>query len=93
MFNACKHLKSIVIPSTVEYIGEQCFSDSGIESVVLPPALKGLEAETFMACENLRSVEIPSAVEYIGKDCFNKSGIESIVLPPMLKRIEARTFD
>ena len=90
---ACKHLRSVEIPSTVEYIGKYCFNDSGIESITLPPTLKRIEAWTFDSCKNLRSVEIPSGVEYIGMDCFHLSETKEITLPATLKEIDKDAFE
>lgn len=38
-FLHCENLKRVGIPNKVEYIGNECFKDSGIEKIVLPSAL------------------------------------------------------
>ena len=46
-FENCKSLKSITLPDKLEYIGECCFSESALESVRLPPALKTIGSSAF----------------------------------------------
>ena len=43
------------IPNSVEYIGEECFSHSGVEEITLPGTLKGIGKDAF-DCYNLRTV-------------------------------------
>ena len=55
-FSWCENLKRIDIPSGVEYIGERCLSDSGIEEIALPSTLKEIDENAFKYCPNLKTV-------------------------------------
>ena len=46
-FAGCQNLKSVKISEGVEYIGEQCFYDSGVEEVVLPGTLREINEYAF----------------------------------------------
>ena len=46
-FMWCKNLNRLEIPNGVEYIGEQCFRDSGVEEITLPSTLKGIDKDMF----------------------------------------------
>lgn len=66
-----KQIKKVIIPDTIEEIGEFCFSESGIESVVLPSGIKSLLRATFADCTKLKEVVIPPLVEVLEPRCFS----------------------
>ena len=88
----CKNLKAIELPDGLEYLGNECFYNSGLESIRIPPALKTIEARTFYRCENLKHVEFSEGLEKIGVAAFSKSGIRRVDLPSSTKRIGAAAF-
>lgn len=91
-FEECKNLKSIELPDEVEYVGEQCFQESGLESVRIPPALKTIEASTFYQCESLKNVVSPLYLEKIGLFAFGQTGLESVELPGSLRTVSQGAF-
>ena len=66
-FGNCEGLASVELPEGLEYIGPQCFSESGLESVAFPPALKVIENGAFRECGNLKNVEFSEGLERIGR--------------------------
>jgi hypothetical protein len=65
-------LKSIRIPSKVEFIGECCFSGcKSLNEVIFESGcnLKRIEPNGFVG-SGLKSIRIPSKVEFIGAYCF-----------------------
>lgn len=55
-------------------IGERTFSNTAIQSVVLPPTVKSIEDSAFAGCRSLCYIELPGVKnigEYAFKDCFN----------------------
>ena len=46
-FQNCKHLRSIHLPEGLEYLGWNCFSQSGLESVEFPASLRTISQGTF----------------------------------------------
>ena len=43
-FTGCKNLTAVELPDGLEYLGKDCFYESGLESINIPPALKTIEA-------------------------------------------------
>lgn len=59
--------KAVVIPDTVEIIGEFAFRENAyLESVVIPDSVKQIERFAFKGCHALRKLEIPTSVVSIG---------------------------
>ena len=82
-FNSCTKLLSLIIPSSVEEIGEHAFSGcTSLESVILPENIKEIRGGLFSNCTSLNSLTIPSNVTYIGNSAFNKcTSLTSINIP------------
>ena len=69
---------SIVIPSTVDTIGNNAFSGCGlITNVIIPESVTSIGLNAFYGCIGLTTVTIPNSVERIGKDAF--SGCSSLL--------------
>ena len=68
------HIKKIVMPDTVTYIGEYAFGDydSGVplEEIVLSKNLKSIGPCAFRGCYDLKSIDIPKSVTEIGHSAF-----------------------
>ena len=72
-FFNCDALEEIVVPSSVEYIGEQAFY--GCNSLINvrlkeDSRLQTIDCGAFSECDSLASITIPSSVTSIGKDAF-----------------------
>lgn len=66
-------LKHIVIPPSVESIGENAFADcSALQSVSLPEGLKFIDKYSFANCVALESISIPGSTTQIGRGAFYK---------------------
>ena len=77
-----ERIEKVVLPSSVEYIGDYAFSQSTIEEIVIPGNVKEMGADVFFACDNLKKVTIEEGIEKIGGGIFREcSNLESITLP------------
>ena len=56
VFQDCTTLKEISLPEGLESIGRNAFKGSGIQSMVLPESLNGLQPSWINNCDNLLSV-------------------------------------
>lgn len=63
-------LKSIVLPNSVEELGEAPFSNSNFESITLSSSLKVIPAEAFKGCRRLTKLVIPASVTEIRDNAF-----------------------
>lgn len=67
---------------TVVALGEKCFENCGIKSVIIPSTVKSIGDECFKSCYNLKEIAIPSSVAKLGKDCFSWcNNLEKVSLP------------
>ena len=64
-------LKSIVLPNSVEELGEAPFSNSNFESITLSSSLKVIPAEAFKGCRRLTKLVIPASVTEIRDNVFS----------------------
>jgi hypothetical protein len=73
-FARLSSLKSILIPASVESLGDECFYECrSLSSVTFESESKlvRIEARAFARLSNLKSISIPASVESLGDDCFN----------------------
>lgn len=68
-FGNCDNLKNIVIPSSVETIGEAAFLSSGLNSVDIPEGVTTIGKDSFTG-SNISKVTIPSSVSQIEDRAF-----------------------
>jgi hypothetical protein len=72
-FADCDKLRGLIIPSSVEIIGNACFwSCKVLASVTFesPSNLRRIEERAFSDCTGLRSLALPSSVAFVGNLCF-----------------------
>lgn len=58
--------------------------EAQIKKIVLPPSVRGIEAEACWGYKNLVSVEIPDTIKFIGEDAFHECNLDEVTL----KRVE-----
>ncbi len=68
----CNRLNKVIMPNSVEEIGEYAFSYSPIlNTIVLPENIKEIKPFVFSSCSYLESITIPDSVEKISIDAFS----------------------
>ncbi|GEM_PF-5198838 len=87
-------LKTVVIPSSVTFIGQSAFSYlSSLEKVTNNAKITKIADKTFEFCLNLKSVTIPSGVKTIGTDAFKCCGkLSSVTIPNTVTSIGSNAF-
>jgi hypothetical protein len=88
-FHACKFLKSICLPASVERLGSACFQplpgeESPLETVTFEPGskLRKIPQEAFSRCTRLRSICLPPSVKKIRHLAFAPCGVTKIEIEP-----------
>ncbi|MBQ8711509.1 MAG: leucine-rich repeat domain-containing protein [Prevotella sp.] len=85
------NLAEVIIPQSVERIGEAAFSQCGMTHITLPSGLRELGAECFVRCRNLVTVDGSKAVglKSIGRYCFFYCrSLVRLTLPDAVETIE-----
>lgn len=77
-FIYCYGLKNIKLPISLRKVEYGAFSESGVESVVVPDSVHTLESYVFQSCPSLKSVTIPAKLTSIDSYAFNSKSISSI---------------
>lgn len=82
----------VVIPEGVIYIPGDFFTDSSIESVVIPDSVLEIEAYAFCNCSSLTSVDFGNGVQTIGASAFSGTAITELKLPKSLTTLGQYAF-
>lgn len=97
-FHNCTSLKTVEFGSTRNGfaglgIWDSSFSNTGLESVILPEGTSDLSDGVFENCSNLTRAEIPTSVEYIRSRAFSGcSKLSNVSLYTGLVSIEESAF-
>lgn len=93
-FRDCHSLKSIKIPSSIQYIGEKSFHRcTALETIEMPCSITYIGDHAFAGCISLKSLQLPAGITNINNGTFYECiALESIQLPPMLRRIGEVAF-
>lgn len=71
-FSGCIGITSVVLPDSVQEIGDFSFKGcTGLKSVVIPNSVQKIGSHAFEDCSSLVSVSIPSSVQTIGDNAFD----------------------
>ena len=71
------YVRELVLPESIEEIGEQCFNGSALATLSPLPALRRIERGAFAGC-SLTAFHVPATVEYIAEAAFYQSRITTL---------------
>ena len=96
-FSWCTELKAIDLPESLSHLGSYCFSNSGIEKIVIPSSLQTIPNGCFSDCSRLRELIISEGVLYVEKNVFgfsslHKTSLTNIVFPKSMKVVNIELF-
>lgn len=93
-YSSGNKLTSVVIPDSVEKIGDHAFSaNSDLKYVIMPANLKELGEGVFSGCFSLRDIEIKGTIYNIPKNTFKScESIETITLPDTVTTFDDYAF-
>lgn len=91
-FAKTANLKSVVIPSTIEYVGNYAFEKSGIEKVEYMSSYDGSSGQ-FDRCEELSSVTLSPEMKSIPNCMFDECrSLKNIIIPDKVESIGTLAF-
>lgn len=91
-FEGCDNLTEVILPNTVEIIGDRAFfACSNLETVNIPDNTKEIRDKVFYCCEKLTSITLPDGLESIGKGTFEFcESLEEIIIPDSVTKTTAK---
>ena len=67
----CSSLKSAVLPSRLEFLGDEAFERcESLKELVVPSGVAKLNDYTFSGCASLKTVTVPEETAEFGQDVF-----------------------
>lgn len=84
--------KSVILPSTLRYIGKRAFNALSITSIDIPASVEAIGDEAFWACRQLGKIDLPSKLKQIGQQAFRACPFEEIVIPDEVESVGYRAF-
>ncbi len=93
-FYNCSKLESIVLPDSVNYLGERAFQSCRmLKNARLPSKLKEILSYTFAYCGSLESITLPDSLVYIGESAFSDCvSLKEIAIPAGVKSVGDYAF-
>ncbi len=93
-FKEEKHIKSVIIPTTVESIGMEAFAScDSLTSIRIPGSVKEIGYASFYNCSLLKTVTIKEGVKSINGSAFNHcDGLTKISVPDSVSYIGSEAF-
>ena len=76
-----QHSKKIVIPSTVNTIGDYVFYGGVLKEIQLSKRINSIGKYAFGNNSELKGVQLPESLRSIGEGCFFNTGIRTLTLP------------
>ncbi|MFC0852741.1 leucine-rich repeat protein [Halalkalibacter oceani] len=79
-------IETLVLPNTLEYIGDWAFANNSLTSVSIPDSVTVVGEGAFQE-NNLTSVDIPDSVTKIDGGAFRENNLESVDIPDSVMEI------
>lgn len=93
-FGRIPELTEIMLPDSLERIGEAAFIYCGMREITIPKGVAELERAAFLHCDQLETVHLQEGLRVIGWDAFWEcSKLTDIQLPKTLEQIGLRAFE
>lgn len=93
-FHCCRSLEKVLLPSSIQVLGESCFSGcSSLKEITIPSKVRVLERDIFAFCSSLEKVIFTGPVFKFEKSCFEYcSSLKKITFPSQTKVIGEEAF-
>lgn len=92
-FYNCENLSEVILPETVEFIGEYALKSTKITSITIPEGITGINIGIFEYCSRLKEVNLPDSIAYIGgKAFYSCKSLKEIIIPDSVHYIGNSAF-
>ena len=93
-FMDCSSVKTVIIPDSVMYIGNNAFMNcTGLTSIIIPDGIKSIGENAFSGCTGLNDVTIPGSVSTNCHNAFeNCTGLTNVTISDGVKTIGEGMF-
>lgn len=92
VFSECP-IESINFPSTLKYIGKNCFRENCLEEVVLPDNIEEIGEECFSSSKRLKSISFSKGMKEIPNSvCSYSTEIIKVYIPEGIEKIGKSVF-
>ena len=95
-FQGCERINTLVIPASVQVIGDSAFSQCfGITSITFESSSKlhTIGSSAFSGCTRVKSLNIPNGVKHVAQNTFfNCVDLEIISIPKTVTSIDPSAF-
>lgn len=92
-FRECFYLRSVTIPSSVEYVGDRAFAYTGVTEIDLPEGVKEVGYAAFYCCDQLVKATVPQSVTELGTHVFyGCSSLETAYFYAQVEDMPEKTF-
>lgn len=90
----CKNMTSLVIPSSVKYIGSSAFAKcASLKHVSIPSGVESIENFAFSKCTSLTSVSIPKSAGQLNYHTFSDcTALTSVTIPYGMTALVSSNF-
>lgn len=88
-----KNLVAVTWGNTLETIGANAFSNSGLTSVILPSSVRKVGDRAFQSCSSLANITLTDGIEEIGEYAFANCKNSSITIPKTVTTVGDHAFD
>ena len=93
LFRGKESLTEVNLPDSIMDMGESCFYNTGIKSIVVPKNLKKIKMSTFADCKVLADVTLSEGLVEIGDCAFDDcKSLSNIKIPSSVKKIGSDAF-
>jgi len=92
-FKGCKSLLQVVVPSSVNYLGERAFCECAKLRKVVLNEVNTIDNEAFSRCKDLKEVLFNEGLQGVGKASFSRcTSLERISFPSSLEKVGEKAF-
>jgi hypothetical protein len=91
LFQGCKNLTSITLPSTITAIRTAAFDESGLTSINIPESVTSIDIYAFRNSA-LTTIRLPSGLTTLGENVLQSTKLTAVTIPSGITKIPVGTF-